>query len=144
GERQLAPGSLVQLGNTALTVVESAESPAAQRPGEDGGIWVNRGPRTVGDSEPGEIALPHKPRRSHAQRVQWIAALLPAALGVALALIMHMPEFLLFGLLSGVMLVGSALGERVHWRRQRRRAAASYRSQLARAQQQIAQGLHRE
>lgn len=94
-----------------------------------------RGPEVVAPGSPvadeDEIELPPPPTSSVAARMQWLAAALPAVLGIALAVSMHSTQFLLFACLSPVALVGSSLSDRLHHRRERRRSRRRYRRRLA-------------
>jgi S-DNA-T family DNA segregation ATPase FtsK/SpoIIIE len=94
-----------------------------------------RGPETVmPDPSPAgedEIELPPPPVSAAGARMQWAGAALPALLGVVLALAMHSVQFLLFAILSPVALLGSAVSDRMHHRRERRRSRRHYRRRLA-------------
>jgi S-DNA-T family DNA segregation ATPase FtsK/SpoIIIE len=67
-----------------------------------------------------EIVLPEATPAALAARVPWLAALLPAVLGVVLALVMHSPQYLLFALLSPVLMVSTTLSDRWSGRRRSR------------------------
>ncbi|MGH8960950.1 MAG: FtsK/SpoIIIE domain-containing protein [Jatrophihabitantaceae bacterium] len=146
GERgqPVRAGSYLRLGDTYLAVT-SAHSPAVlTRPGPDGTLTVNRPPRAAPGYAAEEIAVPAEPGSGHPQRIGWVAALVPAAAGVALAVSLHAPQFLLFALLSPIAIVGTALGDRLHWRGERRRLQARYRDELAASRRSIARALARE
>jgi S-DNA-T family DNA segregation ATPase FtsK/SpoIIIE len=137
-------GQYVRVGDTFLGV-SAAHTPAALVRAEPGGtVLVNRPPRTAAHYIGDEIAVPSAPTSSRPQRVGWIAALVPATAGVALAVSMHAPQFLLFSLLSPIALLATAFGDRLHWRRDRRRNNAQYRSELATSRRRITQALARE
>lgn len=127
-------GQLLQLGESLLTVVGADEPAAAVRPGPDGTRLVNRPPRLAVRLPDREIAFPARATTYGPQRVQWLAALLPASVGVGLALAMHSVQFLAFALLSPIVILGTALGDRLHWRRERRREATGFRRRNAGAE----------
>ena len=122
----LAPEAYLRVGNSTLSVSGVSDPGAALRAGADGLRIVNRPPRLAGAPAAGEVTLPEHPPVGSAQRVQWLAALVPAVVGGGLALMMHNAMFLAFTVLSPVMMIAAALGDRVHWRRRRRQAAGSF------------------
>jgi S-DNA-T family DNA segregation ATPase FtsK/SpoIIIE len=140
----LRPAALISVGDSLLSVAGPEEAPASVQPGGDGTLLVLRPPRHRAPSTVDEVLLPAAPRAARPHGVQWLAALLPALAGGILAWAFGSPQFLLFVLLSPVMMVGTALGDRLHWRRSRRRDAADFRQQQAIAQGRIADGLAAE
>lgn len=117
-------GDTIRLGDSTLVVNCAYEGAAALTPAADGTLLVNRAPSAVAEASVGEIDYPDDRDSPSSPQIPWLAALLPAALGVALAAIFHAVQYLAFALLSPVMLVGSAAGDRWRWWRGRRRAAA--------------------
>lgn len=132
----LAPGQLLRLGESLLCVVGADEPAAAVRAAPDGTRLVNRPPRLAARLPDREVVAPNRPAVAGPQRIQWLAALLPAAIGGGLAIAMHSVQFLAFVLLSPVMIIGTAAGDRLHWRRDRRRAATGFRRRQASADQE--------
>lgn len=128
------PGQLLRLGESLLSIVGADEPAAAVRPGPDGSRLVNRPPRLSARLPDREVVFPARSSTTGPQRVQWLAALLPAGLGLGLALAMHSAQFLAFALLSPVVILGTALGDRLHWRRERRREATGFRRRNAAAE----------
>src|SRR4029078_5996726 len=92
---------------------------------------VNRPPTAGTESTVGEIDYPDDRDSPSSPQIPWLAALLPAALGIALAVIFHAAQYLAFALLSPVMLIGSAAGDRLRWWRGYRRASAPLDKQPA-------------
>ncbi|MGI8679481.1 MAG: FHA domain-containing protein, partial [Jatrophihabitans sp.] len=132
---------IVRIGDSLLSVAGAEIASALVTPSPDG-LLVNRAPRQRPPAARGPIAGPSRAgAREQPRRFQWITALLPAIGGVAIAILLHAPQFLLFALLSPVMLLSGAWGDRVHWRRSRRRAEADYRRARAVADAQIRAGL---
>lgn len=130
----LESGQLLRLGESLLSVLAADEPAAAVRPGPDGTRLVNRPPRLAVRLPDREVAFPARATTHGPQRVQWLAALLPAGVGVGLALAMHSVQFLAFALLSPIVILGTALGDRLHWRRERRREATGFRRRNASAE----------
>ncbi|HVU92872.1 MAG TPA: FtsK/SpoIIIE domain-containing protein, partial [Jatrophihabitans sp.] len=141
---ELAPGVPLRLGDSLLVVAGPDEAPADTRPGPDGTRHVLRPPAPAGLPPAMVVELPVREAAASHRGVQWLGALLPAAAGAGLAWYAGSPQFLLFALLSPVMLLSTALGDRLHWRRARRRAAARFRQELAQARARIAEGLRAE
>jgi len=129
----MRPGELLRIGDSLLCVAAADEPAAAVRPGVDGTRSVNRPPRLSPNLPAREVVLPTRANPARPQRVQWFAALLPTVSGGVLALAMHNIEFLAFALLSPVMMIGTAAGDRLHWRRDRRRAAIGFHHRAAEA-----------
>jgi S-DNA-T family DNA segregation ATPase FtsK/SpoIIIE len=140
----LRVGCLISIGDSLLTPAGPVDAPAAVQPTGDGTVIVLRPPRRQHLVSAREITLPTRSPSTRPRGVQWITALLPAVGGGAVAWFSHSPEFLLFALLSPLMMVSTALGDRIHWRRSRRRDAATYRRRRAEADRQIADGLTTE
>ncbi|HEY3629914.1 MAG TPA: FHA domain-containing protein, partial [Jatrophihabitantaceae bacterium] len=92
----LAPGQLLRLGESLLCVVGADEPAAAVRAAPDGTRLVNRPPRLAAHLPDREVVAPTRPAVTGPQRIQWLAALLPAAIGGGLAIAMHSVQFLAF------------------------------------------------
>ncbi len=140
----LTPDAMLRVGDSFVSISATDEPPAAIRTTPGATLLVNRPPRVRAPVGCREVIFPVRGGGRHPQRVQWIAALVPAMVGVALALAMHSAQFLVFALLSPVVVLATSLGDRLHWRRTRRRDASSRRQREARARAEVAAGLHRE
>jgi S-DNA-T family DNA segregation ATPase FtsK/SpoIIIE len=113
----------------------------------DSFVCVRTGTSTAARSSPAavtELTAPSRPTARGRTPVRWLPALLPAALGVGLALAMHVTEFLLFALLSPVAVLGTSLADRLHHGRSRRTADRDYRRGMAALGQRIRTELARE
>ena len=136
----LEPGQMVRVGDSLLCVSATDEPAAATRVDRASAARiVNRGPRLGRASadarwDPVEIPQPTS-RATHP--VQWLSALLPAILGGGLALATRNMMFLAFAALGPLALLGTAAGDRLHWRRRRRREAMSFGSRRAAADAQL-------
>jgi S-DNA-T family DNA segregation ATPase FtsK/SpoIIIE len=140
----LQVGCLVGVGDSLLTVAGPVDAPAAVQPGDDGTVQLLRPPRRPHPLPNREVVVPTRAGAVRPRNLPWITALLPATAAAGVAWFAHAPQFLLFGLLSPAMAATNALGNRVHWRRSRRRDAAAFRRRRARADAQIAAGLSAE
>ena len=140
------PGERIRIGDSTF-VGHGAESTTGHRAATrgDGTLQVLRPPRRIAAPAPTEtIEMPTPSPSARPRGVQWAAALLPAAAGGAIAWFAHSPQFLLFALLSPVMMISTSLGDRVHWRRSRRREAATYRAAPERGRRADRRGLAAE
>lgn len=144
GPVPIAPTTMLRLGDTLCQVISSTVPAADVRQRADGTLTVNRPPRLTGSTRIEPIEMPVESGRTGPQRVQWIAAVVPAIAGVALAYFLHAPAFLLFALLSPIIILATALGDRLHWRRERRRAAQTFRERSALARKELAAALNAE
>jgi DNA segregation ATPase FtsK/SpoIIIE, S-DNA-T family len=134
----VVPGQVLRLGESLLCVAAGDEPAAALRPGPDGVCLVNRPPRLAAQLPEREVVAPTRSATAAPQRIQWLAAVLPTLIGVGLAVAMHSIQFLAFMLLSPVMIIGAAAGDRLHWRRSRRREARSFHRREANANRERA------
>jgi S-DNA-T family DNA segregation ATPase FtsK/SpoIIIE len=134
----LTPGQLLRLGESLLRVTGADEPAAAIRSGPDGAQLVNRPPRLAPQLPDREVIAAVHPAGTAPQRVQWLAALLPTLFGAGLALAMHSVQFLAFALLSPVLIVATAAGDRLHWRRARRQEARGFRRREEQARNECA------
>lgn len=140
----LAPGQLIRLGDSTLTVRGPSDVPAVVAATNDGRQRLLRPPRDVPTVSRREILVPQRACSNRPRGVQWVAALLPALAGGGVAWFTHSPQFLLFALLSPVMLLSTSVGDRLHWRKSRRRDAATYSRRRIAADREIADALARE
>lgn len=138
------PGCLISVGDSLLTVAGPEQTPATLQHATDGRRIVLRPPRRRARIADVEILRPTRAASIRPRGVQWIAVCLPAAAGLTLAWLMHAPQFLLFALLSPIMMLSTALADRVHGRRTRRRENRTFRRRCADADLRIAEALSDE
>jgi DNA segregation ATPase FtsK/SpoIIIE, S-DNA-T family len=132
GPTQLAPGQLLHIGSSALTVVVSDEAVAATSPDGQGFIHVNRPPRMRATSDAVRLRYPAEPAHREAPRFPLLAIALPLLLGAVMFTVMDSePMWLAFMLLSPLMLIGNGLSERVGGRRRQRREQRAYQQKVA-------------
>jgi S-DNA-T family DNA segregation ATPase FtsK/SpoIIIE len=131
-------GDIVRIGDSLLRITGPSVPPASVNRGPDGSVALRRSPRPLDTAGPALITRPAPTTTPRPRGVQWIAALLPAAAGAVIAWVYRQPIFLLFALLSPLLLVSTALGDRLQWRRAGRRAARALRERRAEVDRQIA------
>ncbi len=134
----------IRVGRTTLTVAGTDDPPATVVARPDGAATVRRPPRLAGPGDAGAIVVPSEPARRTTAAVPLVSALAPLVLGGALAWWMRSPLYLLFMLLSPVMVLGNAWSERRGARRGRRRDRAEYAAATAAAEDALAAALTRE
>ncbi|SHF83613.1 DNA segregation ATPase FtsK/SpoIIIE, S-DNA-T family [Jatrophihabitans endophyticus] len=143
--RAVPPGALVRVGNSLLCVGDlGGQRSATLSAAPDGGVVVHRPPRARAEAPGAVIDLPVAGYAARPAHVQWVAAVVPALAGAAMAWAFATPQFLLFALLSPVVMLSGALGDRLHWRRSRRRTDASHRRRVAAAAAEVAARLAAE
>ena len=133
GPRLLTPADHVRIGESALRVDPGPDSPASTRPGPAGEVLINRSPRTEDVVRAEVIDFPTPATVTRVMGIQWAAALLPAALGVILALCLHSLQFLIFAALGPALMLSTGLIDRVRARREQRRTSGLGRGRQAAA-----------
>ncbi|MET8998416.1 FtsK/SpoIIIE domain-containing protein [Amycolatopsis sp. NPDC004169] len=102
----LPHGEQFQIGGTRLAV-DFATAGVAPSPDGQGGLLVNRAPRTRAKFEAPTVDFPTPPSSHVPQRSPLLLmAGLPLVLSVVSAVVWRQPSYLVFGLLSPVMAVG--------------------------------------
>ncbi|HET9187065.1 MAG TPA: hypothetical protein VFN80_03860, partial [Acidothermaceae bacterium] len=91
-----------------------------------------------------EVGFPAKPCERAPARLPVIATIAPLVAGVALAAVMRRPEYLLFTVLSPLMMGGQWVADRVGQRRTARSEAVAYAIALRRAQHALSETLASE
>ncbi|MFD0655678.1 FtsK/SpoIIIE domain-containing protein [Thermocatellispora tengchongensis] len=124
-------GGLVVCGNSAFTlaVIEPPDAHLDARP--DGGYAYNRPPRLARPERARRLEVPAEPKRSDGIRLQLLAACLPAVLGLGFALIFRLWYFLLFALMTPVIMIGQWYSDKRHGRKQYRQAVKQYKERTA-------------
>jgi DNA segregation ATPase FtsK/SpoIIIE, S-DNA-T family len=125
------PGGVLLVGDTVLTLHPPQEPDASLTPAEDGGLAYNRPPRLLPPRRDRRLVVPQEPVRGDGPRLQLLAAVIPAALGVGLAVIMKVWYFLLFALLTPLMMLGTYLSESRFGKKKHRQAVQEYQQALA-------------
>ena len=138
GARPLREGEIVQLGASRLALEHRGRTAAALTRAPDGAHLLNRRfpDRRLPFSAP-TITLPTPLPEDDHRGIPLLAMLLPLVLAGAMALILRSPTYLLFGLLSPVMLGGNWWTERRRRRARDQRQQGSYADKLVAAQARI-------
>lgn len=124
GPRTLAPGELIRIGRSVLTVAPAPPADAALHPDAEGHLLYSRPPRLRPADSVTKVSIPAPPGEAERPPFPLLAVLAPVAMGVLMAVLLHNYLYLAFTALSPVMVIGNTVSER-------RRGASSYRSRLA-------------
>jgi len=137
-------GARLRLGVSTLELAIPDEPPVALTPTTDGNLSYNRPPRLDPPRLPATIELPVRPQQRPANQLPVIATVAPLVAGVGLALALRRPEYLLFTVLSPLMMVGQWLSDRMGARRAGRAERATYEAQARQARAQLGAALAAE
>lgn len=140
----ITAGQRIHVGRSTLALRSPAVRLAVTRVTGQGLVEVNQAPRPRPDRHPPEVRRPTPPTDAVAHRWSWTAMLLPLAVAVPIALVTRQPIFLLFALMSPVMLVANTISDRGHGRRDRREADRLWREQSQDVDRLVAAALAEE
>ncbi|MGQ0432707.1 MAG: FHA domain-containing protein, partial [Microthrixaceae bacterium] len=131
GRASLAPGQVVEVGSSMVTVEPvAAERRVGQHPYRDGRLLFNRPPRVTRPFAPPKFKLPVPPDRPAKRKFPLGASVIPVVLGVPMALFIS-PIFLIFLAMGPAMAIWSVVDDRRSGRKEFRAASAKFRSYLA-------------
>ena len=131
-------GKVIQIGGSRLVVEALRDRAAVVRRGEGGEVLLDRTPRSRPERfEPPTVAMPAHPTDDDDRGFPVLPALLPLVAAVVMALVLRNAIFLLFGLLSPLVLVGSWWTERRRRQRRGQRNEETYRAELTAARVRI-------
>jgi len=124
GEREVAPGELIWVGRTALTVSRAPDRDAALSDAPDGRWRYSRSPRLLERPRPPRVVLPEPPPEPQKASFPVLALVLPVLVGVLMVALTRQLDYLAFVALSPVMMIGNAVTER-------RRGKSGYKQRVA-------------
>ena len=137
GPTPLPYDGLLRIGDSTLQLVPSAEPPAPVVPTGDGRLSFNRPPRLRMAQPRVQVTIPEPPATRERSPLPVLAILAPLVLGLVMWQVMGNASFLLFTLLSPVLLVGNLVTERRAGRRRSRRERAEWQAARAVAEQTL-------
>jgi S-DNA-T family DNA segregation ATPase FtsK/SpoIIIE len=129
----MLPGMRLHAGSSTLELALATEAGVALNPRADNQLAYNRPPRLDAPDPraPARVVeFPVRPVDRPAIRLPLMAIIAPLLMGTALAVITRRPEYLLFTVLSPVMMVGQWLSDRVGAGKQTRLERAAYGAKL--------------
>ena len=136
-------GARLTIGGSTLVLDVPREAPAPLHADGSARLAFNRPPRIEPVAPPVEVWLPAPPRSRDRMRFPLIALVLPLAAAVVMAVVFS-PMFLVFGLLSPLMLGGQWLSDRMNGARADRQERRDYEDRLSSAQDAIEGALDAE
>jgi S-DNA-T family DNA segregation ATPase FtsK/SpoIIIE len=138
GPTPLPYDSLLRVGDSTLALRRPAEPPAPATPTSDGLLAYNRPPRLRPPRELVQVVVPAPPAERERSPIPVLAVLAPLVLGVVMWRVLGNATFLLFTLLSPVMVIGNVVTERRAGKRQTRKQRALWRAQRDVAERTLA------
>ncbi|HEY0165918.1 MAG TPA: FtsK/SpoIIIE domain-containing protein [Jatrophihabitans sp.] len=124
--RPVGLGAALRVGDSLLSVLAAGEPPAAVSADGQGGLLVHRPPHIADPLSRDPVEFPAEQPVLGRPRLQWVAGLAPAVLGVGFALLMRNNQFLAFALLSPLTMLAGAAVDRREWRRSRDQAGKAH------------------
>ncbi|MEI2826800.1 MAG: FtsK/SpoIIIE domain-containing protein [Dermatophilaceae bacterium] len=113
-------------GSTTFALRAAPGMPAATRPDGRGHLLVSPAPPPPAWRAPAPVQMPDEPTPTPPPRLSVLGAALPLAFGAVLAVIMHSPTMLAFGLMGPAISVGTWWSERRAGRRADERAVREF------------------
>ncbi|MEN3535391.1 FtsK/SpoIIIE domain-containing protein [Microbispora sp. ZYX-F-249] len=110
----------------------------------DGGLAYNRPPRLQRPERQRRFTVPAEPKRGEGMRLQLLAALLPAVLGVVMAAVTGTWYYLLIAFMTPLIMIGQWVSDRRHGRKKHRRALKAYRERLAAFEEEVARAVRQD
>ena len=139
------PGAILFLGASALTVQPTAHADADLLPSSQvGRVDYNRPPRLLPPMPTTNYRLPAPPPNPPRDALPWLAAALPAVLGIVTALVFRSPAFLLFALATPLMVLGNWMVSRRHGVTSHRVLLKQHSAERAALQEEIHESVRRE
>ena len=121
-------GALLRVGSSVLCLRPAPPAPPPLTPTGDGGLAFNRPPRVLPSQVTTQVVVPAPPQAPERNPVPLLAVLAPLVLGLVMWRVLGNASFLLFTLLSPVLVLGNVVTERRSGRRRHRRELARWRA----------------
>ncbi|MBF4160284.1 FtsK/SpoIIIE domain-containing protein [Nocardioides acrostichi] len=134
---ELTPGALLEIGDSLVELRPARGRDATVEAGEPG--WINflRPPRIAPWHLGPSVEVPKAPKERESRKFPVVAMIVPLVFGVAMALVLKRPTFLMFALMSPIMLGANFIQDRRGSAREHKQAVADYEEALAKAQQEL-------
>ena len=120
----LPVGGVLHAGGSRLVLAPPAEDPVPVPPTGDGRLAYNRPPRLRPPRPVVQVVVPKPPEERERSPLPVLAMLAPLVLGVVMWRVLGNATFLLFTLMSPVLILGNVVTERRAGRRRSRRETA--------------------
>ncbi len=125
----LLVGAVLRIGSSSLTLIGAAEPAVPVDPTGDGRLAFHRPPRLRPPRELVQVVVPARPEGRDRTPIPVLAVLAPVVFGVVLWRVTGSTTFLLFTLLSPVLVLGNVVTDRRSGKRLTRRQLAAWRTQ---------------
>ncbi|MGZ4493251.1 MAG: FHA domain-containing protein [Nocardioides sp.] len=142
--RPIELGQMLSVGHSVVTLRRARPSDAATERVEPGHAHFLRQPRMLPHVWLREIKVPAAPVEQGRRRIPVVAVLVPLVMGVVMAVLFHMPQYLLFALMSPVMMVANYVSDHRSGAKDHRAAVARYHEELESSQQRLVEALGEE
>jgi len=124
-------GDELHVGSAVLSLRRVTRGDIELIPSDGGWLDYNRPPRLLPPATANSFRLPAPPPPPARNPLPWITASIPAVLGITMAVLMKQPFYLLFALMSPVMMIGSNLSSRRNGTKSHRRQLAEHAATIA-------------
>lgn len=141
---RLRPGEALRVGSTSCELVVPDVVPVSCLPDGAGHLSLNRPPRVVASPAPVRVRYPAAPPEPERTQLPLIALAVPLLAGLGLVAMTRNPTYLVFVLVSPLMLVGSFLGDRSSRRRSGIEARRVHAAEMEAARSAVARALGEE
>ncbi len=135
--RPVLPGQALRVGDTHLSLAVPGAEPVSCRPDGAGHLQLNQPPRHRASAAPVRVTHPQEPVTREPTRFPLLAMALPLVAGLGLVAVTRTPTYLLFVLLSPVMMLGSWLSDRTVGGRARRAQQAGHAAAVQASQDEV-------
>lgn len=135
-------GQTITAGRTMITLRHRRKGMDSHR--EVGAILFNRPPRVASTYRPPKLTIPAEPNEHERSPLQYGAMLIPLALGGVMAYAMKQPIYLLFMLMSPLMMGSMWFSDRRKSKKGDRRDKARYKEELATFESELERALEEE
>jgi S-DNA-T family DNA segregation ATPase FtsK/SpoIIIE len=142
GTARLPYGGLLRVGSSVVRLSAPSEAAAPVMPTADGRLAFNRPPRLQVPGQHVQVVVPAPPVERERNPLPLLAILAPLVLGVVMWQALDNAMFLLFTLLSPVMVIGNVVTERRTGRRRSRRERELWRAQRDIAERTLVAAVH--
>ncbi len=133
----LQPEDQVRIGTGVICIRRPDRPPAAGTMDGAGHLQINRAPNLRPPRAQLEIIFPAEPSDPSPARLPWLAMLLPLLIAVPLALFWKQPTFLLFALMTPVLMAGQYLADRRNRRHDKAARLARHQALCTRRQHDL-------
>ena len=135
---ELTPGAVLRVGATRLVLVAGDAPSAPVSPSGDGRLAFNRQPRLRPPHDVVQVVVPAPPAERERSPLPVLAVIAPVVLGVVMWQVTGSTTFLLFTLLTPLLVLGNVVSERRSGRRRGRRETALWTAQREVAEKTLA------